>query len=235
MDCGQGVRSIRRAKQTAGRVRSKRASGSNVPPRRDPGCTGCRIRAWWRARRCEWSWCRRWHWRCRGGASRWCASRYDPTWRHPAQARGWGKGSSASVGLGRECHLLPTCAPRRRDDAMAALDVRVQRESRRHENVAEGEVARRDADRFGGWGDLGETHQASALGLLAEVVEQRGHVAEALGGILPVKKERGLSVSDLPSSASRIPRLPDANEKPRALSIGIRLGRWDAEGDATRT
>lgn len=33
--------------------------------------------------------------------------------------------------------------------------------------------------------DAGGTHQAGALRLLAEVVEQRGHVAEALGRIFP--------------------------------------------------
>ena len=64
-------------------------------------------------------------------------------------------------------------------------------------------------DRLAGGG--GRTHQASALGLLAEVVEQRGHVAEALGGIFPVKKERGLGVSDVPSSVFSVPRLPHAS------------------------
>lgn len=50
-----------------------------------------------------------------------------------------------------------------------------------------------------------------------------------------MKKERGLGVSDVPSSASRMPRLPHASEKSRALRIGTRIERRDAGGDATRT
>ena len=52
--------------------------------------------------------------------------------------------------------------------------------------IGRGESARRTcrhARRRAGGG--GRTHQASALGLLAEVDEQRGHVAEGLGRILP--------------------------------------------------
>ena len=50
------------------------------------------------------------------------------------------------------------------------------------------------------------THQARALGLLAEVVEQRGHVAEALGGIFPVIRGAIRRRSVVFCSFSSVPR-----------------------------
>ena len=149
----------------AGRVPSwKRASGSNVPPRRDPGCTGCRIRAWWRARRCEWSWCRRWRRmsRARRGGARRGTTPLGDTLRKREDGGQEVRRQSGSVASA----IYATCIRRRRDVALAALDVRVQCE-RGVASVTEGEVARRDADRLEGggiWGDAPGQRAGSSRG-----------------------------------------------------------------------
>ena len=92
----------RRANAQA-RRHQERGVRINVPPRRDPGCTACSSRASKRARPYAWSWCRRSHWRCPGGACATCAWRCGPTSRHhPERDRGKRERASERHGNARQ-------------------------------------------------------------------------------------------------------------------------------------
>ena len=191
----RGVRGLG-ARTRAARAIGKGGVRIDVPPRRGPGCTACSSRASKRARPCAWSWCRQSHCRCRG---RVCGVRVGcgPSPRATLRVRGKRERTSERYG---DAHGKPNTfsrgvARRRRDTSWL---VRARRHTPRRrdlrvivaaQQIGRGESARRTcrhARRRAGGG--GRTHQASALGLLAEVVEQRGHVAEALGGIFPANR-----------------------------------------------
>ena len=218
----------------------------DVPPRRGPGCTACSFRASKRARPCAWSWCRQSHWRCPGGACATCAWRCGPTSRrHPESSRKEGKDVRE---VRRRAWKAEYVLSRCREDVARHIVARTCTASHPTPprlrvivatRIGRGESARRTcrhARRRAGGG--GRTHQASALGLLAEVVEQRGHVAEALGGIFPANRgairRRSVvfrSFSSVPQSHARSCFVASGSPKNRTRPV-----RWRRRRDgATRT
>lgn len=158
----------------------------------------------------------------RGGRS----ERHGDARRRPTTgSRGFAKTSRGTSWIAH----APRHTPRRRDFASSS-----RRES--GEGKVRGGLADTRANVAQAEG--GRTHQASALGLLAEVVEQRGHVAEALGGILPAIRgairRRSVvvrSFSSVPQSRARSFFVASGSPKYRTRPV-----RWRWRGDgATRT